>query len=147
MDRLLYFYTMRIFASISLTGIYLLLAIGVSINSHYCGGVEVSRALMMEAPSCGHHQHADMCEDHSAENKQDKGCCSSDSEFFQIQNDLIAVTATALVPNVAVLSVDEIYSPQVEVLQSTSFERAYPINKPPPLTVSRQLASIQSFLL
>lgn len=139
---------MRSISAIFVTLLYLSMAVGISVNSHYCGGLHVSSAIVVEAPSCGHHVHADMCNEHEPVQKEDKGCCSTDSELFQLQEQPMAASSVSQLPAVVVLNT---WAPQAILVNTMPLANAeqvsHPINKPPPLTVSGHLALVQSFLL
>lgn len=139
---------MRSVSAIFTALLYLSLAVGISVSSHFCGGVHISSAIMMEAPSCGHHTHADMCDSHDPVEQQKKGCCSSDMEFFQLQDQPIVANVTPELPSASVVAL----LPQYTILsEATPMLKAELIShltsKPPPLTVSGHLALVQSFLL
>lgn len=102
---------------------------------------------MVEAPSCGHHAHADMCDTHNPVKDQKKGCCSSDMELFQLQEQPMTASTSQL-PAVAVLHTlfkQPILNNDMPLTKADLI--SHPIDKPPPLTVSGHLALVQSFLL
>ena len=139
---------MRSFSAIFTALLYLSLAVGVSVSSHYCSGVLISSAILVEAASCGHHTHADMCGTHGPEEQQQKGCCSSDVKFFQLQEQPIVANLTPELPNVPVLDLLHQHNILSVGMPSANADLILPlINKPPPLTVSGHLALVQSFLL
>ena len=124
---------MKRFINIIIAGLFLLTTTGFTVTKHYCSGNLVDIAINSTPESC--------CGD------DDGGCCSNESEIFQLREDITAVQS---------IDLDQELSFDIQVLVNDLFEVNLPeisesnsyfeINIPPP-DVRAFLADIQSFRL
>ena len=125
------------------TGYFLLLAVGVGISSHYCGGVLKSMAIMVEAPACG---HQDMSKDHcAAQGKKGKDCCDEEYQLVKLVDSYTPVDVVASSPDWITLGhipAEFINTAELAVSHQTDTYQ----NKPPPLTVTQLLSRLQVYL-
>lgn len=130
------------FAAISLTVYFLILSIGIGVSTHLCGGKAMSKAIFVEAPSCGHAMDSDSCNDH---NKATKGCCDHEYELVQLKGDyLFSSHQHTDAPQVLVALI-----PAMPILAGAAIQLSHQsitTLRPPPKQLSQRLALFQSYL-
>jgi hypothetical protein len=116
---------------------------GFSINRHFCGGKEKSKAVIIDADKCAF-ESKPICRKHETNSVSKKACCSDDSEYykqhFQADNlvEISKVDLNIPVAPVAILVFNDYTNNQVE--------KSTPVYRPPPLKEPLFILH-QSFLL
>ena len=116
---------------------------GFSINRHYCGGKEKSKAVILDADKCAFESKS-VCIRHEATTLTKKACCSDHSDFYKqyIQVDL----GDNDIQEIDEFQIAQALNPTADNLQKVRSENDILVYRPPPLK-EPLFVLFQSFLL
>ena len=132
---------MKRLVAIFLTIYFLILSIGVGISTHLCGGRAISKAIFIEAPSCGHTAMTDGCDDHQS---QKKSCCDHEYELVKLEGEYLFSSDFFLNIDLPLMAV--VTYPLLDIAAPVLPAKYVFDTKPPPQGLSQRLALLQSYL-
>ena len=115
--------------------IFLFGSVGYSVSIHYCGSAKISSSIGIQAKSC--------CGDESGT------CCHNESMHYQIKDSYVASSEdindrTNSISNLLIVTADVSKLSFDDII---NYKITFIAESPPPLKVTSQLSSIQTYLL
>ena len=118
---------MRKLGYILSTMLYLVMTVGVSLNSHYCGG-RLLETYVYATPECPFCDFRGMEKDH----EKDKECCDDETEFFAVDDDQQVLSTVSLDQRVDIFLYDICSAELLDVSEEKYTKINYDNSSPPP---------------